>query len=125
MSKINDGTIKNSAKQLDESYSVDLEELIKIKENDIRRGEAFKRLAQNPDFIYLIKEEFFVKEAANAVKVLDSENAYNNDKLRLMNDAKMVAISGLQRWFNNVVVAAENAKSDLEEYYKILEEDTE
>ncbi len=116
-------TFKNSGNKLDSSFSIEIEDLKEEKKNAIKRLKALQNLTQNPDFIYLIKEEFFIKEAANAVKIVDSDNAYRNEKLKLMNDAKIIAISGLQRWFNNIIIAGQNAPSELEELEKIEAEE--
>jgi hypothetical protein len=91
------------------------EELKELYENDIKRYEAIQRLYKNPDFLYLINEEFFQKEAVNVVKIADSEEAYQNDRLRNQNDAKLIAISGLQRWFDNVIRSGRVASEELKE----------
>jgi len=82
--------------------------------NDEKRLNALIRLNKNEDFIFLIMEEFFKTEAVNCVKLFDSDIIYNNDKVKVMNEAKLIAISGLQRWFNNVMAAGSNADEKIE-----------
>jgi uncharacterized protein YihD (DUF1040 family) len=106
-----------------EKEGLTVEELKEMYENDIKRYEALKRLYSNPDFVYLINEEFFQKEAVNVVKIADSEESYMNERLKMQNDAKLIAISGLQRWFENVIRAGRIAPEEIEVLEKGDEEE--
>jgi hypothetical protein len=91
------------------------DELREEHEFNIKRVEVLQRLYKNPDFQFLINDQLFKAEAAKAVEMLDSEVSYANERLKAMNDAKLVMISGLQRWFSAIVTMGINSTEGLKD----------
>jgi len=96
----------NTSKDLNqlEDTAIRLDEMRDKLELDKARFDALERLRSNSDFLYLFEEQYFNVEAANGVKIMDSEMAYNNPTLARMNEAKIVGISALQRWLNYISI---------------------
>ena len=94
------------------------EEILK----DRKRLEALKRLSENEDFNYLIFDEYIKNGSEEAVRILDSEQAHNNQKLKEMNEAKLIGISYIQRWFNYLIAAGNTVDDRLKQLDEFIDE---
>jgi len=100
---------------------VSMETQIDIYKNDEKRLIALNNLYQNKDFLYLISEEYLKNEAARTVSIMDSEMAYTNDTLKAKNEAMLLGISSLTRWFSTIITVGQSAQDNI----KSLEENEE